>query len=171
MNIAVKIGLRFLFLLFLQVLVLNQLEIGWGIQLMAYPLFILLLPVETGVITLMAAAFLLGILIDAMSNTYGLHASSLLVVAYLRPVLFKLFAPRDGYDALVEINLFTMGFSWFLRTFGLLILAHHLWFFMLEMFKWNEIVFVLQKTFLSAPLSFLICVLLQYLSVRKREDK
>lgn len=168
MNIVVKIGLRFLFLLFAQVLILNQIEIGFGIQIMIYPLFILLLPVETGVIALMGAAFVLGILIDAMSNTYGLHTSSLLVVAYLRPVIFKLFAPRDGYDALLEVNIFTMGTLWFLKVFGILILVHHFWFFMLEMFKINEFVFVLQKTLLSVPISFLICVLLQYLFVRKR---
>jgi len=171
LNIVVKIALRFVFLALLQVLVLNQIEIGFGIQLMVYPLFILLLPVETGVVTLMGAAFLLGIVIDSMSNTYGLHASSLLAMAYLRPMIFKLFAPRDGYDPLMEINLFTMGFSWFLRSFGLLLLAHHFWFFMLEMFKLNEIVFVLQKTALSVVLSFLICVLLQYLFIRKRSEK
>ena len=171
MNVVVKITLRFVFLALLQVLVLNQIEIGYGIQLMVYPLFILLLPVETGVVPLMGAAFLLGIVIDSMSNTYGLHASSLLVMAYLRPIIFKLFAPRDGYDPLLEINLFTMGFSWFLRSFGLLLLAHHFWFFLLEMFKLNEIVFVLQKTGLSVVPSFLICVLLQYLFIRKRTEK
>jgi rod shape-determining protein MreD len=171
MNVVVKIGLRFLFFLFAQVLVLNQIEIGFGIQLMIYPLFILLLPVEMGVVTLMVAAFVLGILIDALSNTYGLHASSLLIVAYIRPMIFKLFAPRDGYDALVETNIFTMGTAWFLKVFGILIVVHHLWFFMLEMFKMNEIVFVLQKTFLSAPISFLICILLQYLFIQKRVEK
>jgi len=171
MNVVVKIGLRFLFFLFAQVLVFNQIEIGFGLQLMIYPLFILLLPVEMGVVTLMVAAFVLGILIDAMSNTYGLHASSLLIVAYMRPMIFKLFAPRDGYDALVETNIFTMGTAWFLKVFGILIVVHHLWFFMLEMFKMNEIVFVLQKTFISAPISFLICILLQYLFIQKRVDK
>ena len=171
MNVVVKIGLRFLFFLFAQVLVLNQIEIGFGIQLMIYPLFILLLPVEMGVVTLMVAAFVLGILIDALSNTYGLHASSLLIVAYIRPMIFKLFAPRDGYDALVETNIFTMGTAWFLKVFGILIVVHHLWFFMLEMFKMNEIVFVLQKTFLSAPISFLICILLQYLFIQQRVEK
>lgn len=171
MNIVVKIGLRFLFILILQVLILNQIEIGFGIQLFVYPLFILLLPVEMSVVILMVFAFALGILIDAMSNTYGLHASSLLVVAYLRPMVFKLFAPRDGYDPLLETNIFSMGNTWFLKVFGLLIIIHHFWFFMLEMFKLNELAFVLQKTAFSAPLSFLICILLQYLFIRNRVEK
>ena len=122
MNLIIQISLRFIFLLLLQVLVLNQVEIGFGIQIMIYPLFIILLPVETGVFTLLGAAFAMGLIIDAMSNTFGLHTSSLLLVAYTRPIIFKLFAPRDGYDALVQINLFTMGTSWFIRAYGLLLL-------------------------------------------------
>lgn len=171
MNIAIKIAIRFLLLTFIQVLVLNQIEVGFGIQFMIYPLFIFMLPVETNVILLLFAAFAQGFIIDAMSNTYGLHASSLLVFAYFRPIIFKIFAPRDGYDPLLETNLLSMGFGWFLRTFGLLLIMHHFWFFLLEMFKWNEIVFVLQKTGLSSLASFLMCVLLQYLFIRKRQEK
>ena len=49
MNQVVKNILRFVALMAFQVLVLNQLEIGLGIQLMVYPLFILLLPVEMSI--------------------------------------------------------------------------------------------------------------------------
>ncbi len=171
MNQLVKNILRFVFLLLVQVLVLNQIEIGFGIQLMIYPLFILLLPVDTSISGLLLLAFLLGISIDAMSNTYGLHASSLLMVAYFRPIIFKLFAPRDGYDPLLETNLITMGYKWFINTFGILLLMHHLWFFMLEMFTLNEFAFILQKTALSVPLSFLLCMLVQYLFMNKSSSK
>jgi len=37
---------RFVLLVLVQVFILNQLEIGWGILIMAYPLFIFLLPYE-----------------------------------------------------------------------------------------------------------------------------
>ena len=171
MNQTVKNILRFLSLMAFQVLVLNQIEIGFGIQLMVYPLFILLLPVEISISLLLLLAFSLGIVIDAMSNTYGLHASSLLVFAYFRPVIFKISAPRDGYDPLMETNLQTMGYKWFIKTFGSLLLIHHFWFFLLEIFKLNELVFVLQKTGLSVILSFLLCLLLQYLFTNKSAKK
>lgn len=167
MNIYLNNSLRFVFFVLLQVLVLNQIEIGWGIQIMISPLFILLLPVEIGVIPLLFIAFAHGLAIDAMSNTYGLHTSSLLVFAYARPAVFKLFAPRDGYEHLTEANIFTMGFTWFVKTFGLLLLFHHLWFFLIEMFKLNEVLFVLQKTILSSFLSMVLCILFQYLFLRK----
>ncbi len=171
MNQLVKHGLRFIFFVLVQVLILNQMEIGLGTQLMIYPLFIALLPVDLGILATLIIAFILGLSIDAFSDTYGLHASSALVVAYLRPMVYKIFSPRDGYEQIEETNIHQMGFSWFLKSFGLLLFVHHLWFFMLEMFKINETLFVLQKTVLSAPMSFAVCILLQFLFLRtKRKD-
>jgi hypothetical protein len=48
---------------------------------------------------------------------------------------------------------------------------HHLWFFTLEMFNIHEFFFILKKTVLSAPASFLLCVLLQILFVSKTKSK
>ena len=158
---------RFFLIFFIQVIILNQIEIGYGIQLMIYPLFILLLPVEINVFYLMIIAFGFGGLIDIFTNGYGLNASSLVVFAYFRPLIFKLFAPRDDYDILLETNIFNMGRAWFLKTFGLLLIIHHFWYFLLEMFKLSEIVYILQKTGLSVVLSFILCILFQYLFLRK----
>lgn len=170
MSLVFKYILRFFLFFLVQVLVLNQIEPGYGIQIMIYPLFILLLPVDMSVFALMIVAFFMGLSIDSLSNGFGLHTSSLLTVALFRPTIYKLFAPRDGYDILLETNILTMGTSWFIKTFGILIAIHHFWFFMLEMFKLNEILFVLQKTGLSVVVSILICILLQYLFLRKRRN-
>ncbi len=170
MNIVLKLILRFAFYLLVQVLVLNQLELGLGTQMMIYPLFIILLPVEMNIFIVLGLAFGLGLSIDGLSDTYGLHASSLLVVAYVRPWIFKAFSPRDGYEQIEETSIQNMGFFWFLQTVGILLLIHHFWFFLLEMFKLNEILFILQKTVLSAILTFVICLLLQYLFVRKNSS-
>jgi hypothetical protein len=150
-----------------QVLLLNQLEIGLGIQAMVYPLFILLLPIDLGTIPLLIFAFIFGISIDAISNTFGLHASSLMVFAYCRPLFLKVFSPRDGYENVKEGNTYEMGFSWFLWVYGGLLLVHHFWFFYMEVFRIDEIVFVLQKTVLSALVSFFMAFILQILLVTK----
>ena len=160
---------RFILFVLAQAWVFNKLEIGFntGIQVMIYPLFLMLLPFETTVFVLLIVAFVMGLFIDALSNTYGLHTSSLLLVAYMRPIVFKIFSPREGYDSLKESSIFEMGQRWFVSVFGLLLLIHHFWFFTIEMFKMNEILFVLQKTILSVPVSFLLCILLQVIFVTK----
>ena len=171
MNKLLKNSLRFVLFLLVQTLILNQIEIGFGIQLMIYPLFIMLLSFDTGVLSLLAISFTLGICIDAFSNTFGLHTSSLLVFSFLRPVIFKLFDTREGYDLLLEPTVLNMGNGWFIKSFGSLLLIHHFWFYLLEMFKLNDIGYVLEKTVYSLPLSFFLCVLLQYLFVNKQYTK
>lgn len=171
MEIIIKHSLRFLFVIFVQSLILNQLEIGFGTQIMIYPLFIFLLPFEFSPIILMFVAFITGILIDSISDTYGLHASSLVVFAFFRPIIFKLFESRDGYDNTKESNIFEMGGFWFITTFGILLLIHHFWFFIIEMFRVDALIFVLIKTILSATLSFLSCYVLQLLFIKKPKER
>lgn len=160
---------RFILIVILQVLILNKVEFGFGIQVMIYPLFIMLLPIEMGVFPLMFIAFGMGMLIDAPTDSYGLHTSALVLFAYLRPMILKLFAPREGYEVYAEASMFGMGMSWFIRTFGILLAIHHLWYFILEQFKFNEVFYILQKTILSLIVSFLVCLLYQYLFLRKRK--
>lgn len=160
-------SVRALLLLILQILIFYFFEIGQSVHIMIYPLFILLLPVEINIFYLMLIAFGFGGIIDIFRDTAGLHAASAVMFAYFRPIIFKLFAPRDGYDILMETNLFQMGFRWFLKTFGILILIHHFWFFLLEVFRVSDILFILKSTGLSAFLTFVLCVIYQQLFLRK----
>lgn len=159
--------IRAVLLLVIQVSVFDDLPIGEGVHIMIYPLFIFLLPVEINVFYLMLIAFGFGVLIDINTDTFGLHALSASMFAYFRPLIFKLFAPRDGYDPLTETNMFQMGFGWFLRTFGILLLIHHFWFFLLMVFRISEILYILKITGFSVVLSFILCILYQQLFLRK----
>jgi hypothetical protein len=163
--------LRFILFAVIQIFVLNQIEVGFGILPMIYPLMIFLLPVDTNIVVLFLASFLLGICIDSLSNTFGLHTSALLLFAYLRPWILKRFAPREEYESNKETNYFTMGPTWFLFTFGSLLLLHHFWFFLFEVANLGELFYVLQKTILSIIASFLLCVGLQIIFVKKPKER
>ena len=152
-------------------MILNQVEIGLGVQIMVYPLYIILLPFELSTISLMLIAFLMGIIIDSISNTYGLHASSLVLLAFLRPQLLSIFAPRDGYDPLKEGNVYEMGRRWFFSVFVMMLVIHHLCFFLMEVFRIDQMLYVFQKTILSVPLSYLLSLLLQALFIAKPKER
>jgi hypothetical protein len=171
MNVVFKNSIRFVLFVMLQALVFNQIEIGFGIHIMVQPLFIMLLPFETGVFTLMILGFALGLIIDVFSNTYGLHASSLLLMAYVRPIIFKFYGPREGYDPLKEPSVFDMGSRWFLFVFGYLILIHHFWYFLVEIFRFDQFLLILQKTIFSVIISYLLCIVLQTFLVKKSKTK
>lgn len=163
--------LRFILLVLMQVFILNQLEIGWGVLIMVYPLFIFLLPYELNMSLTLLVSFTMGFCIDAMSNTFGLHTSSLLLFAYTRPLIFSRFASQEDYEMNREANIYTLGTSWFILTFGSLLLIHNLWFFLFEVSNLGEFFYTLQKTILSTIASFLVCVGLQIIFVQKPKDR
>lgn len=167
MEIIVTPVVRFISLLLLQVFILNAIEPGMGIYLMAYPLFIAVLPFNYNVITVLSISFLIGFIVDLFSNTFGLHASAAVAMGMARPLLYKYFAPRDGYDVLRHPNVLDMGFRWHLLTFGSLLFVHNCWFFILESFRFDNIPSALLKTLLSGSFSFVICLLVQYLFFKK----
>jgi len=171
MGVIIIHSIRFLLFAIFQIVVLNNLEINWGIYPMLYPLFIFMLPFEMATVPLLLVAFAFGMTIDAFSNTYGLHASSALVFAYFRPLIFQFFAPRDGYENIEESNLYSMGTRWFIYAFGSLLIIHHTWYFLIEIFKVNEWLLLLRKIVLSVPLSFLLSLIVQFIFVSKKKGE
>lgn len=152
---------RFFLFVLAQGLIVGQLDFGFGIHPMIYPLFILLLPFDMSAIPLMIIAFVTGVSVDFFMNTFGLHASAAVIMAYFRPELFKLFSPRDGYESFRQPSVADLGYKWFISVSSLMVLIHHVWFFFLEYFRLSDVLYVLQKTFLSGVLTVLIFLLIQ----------
>jgi hypothetical protein len=169
-NIFVLNSIRFILFVLFQVLILNNIEPGFGIYPMIYPLFIFMLPFQLGTVPLMLLSFIFGLVIDSFSNTFGLHASSAVIMAFFRPLIFKWLSPRDGYDSVESVNVYSMGGRWFLYAYGTLLLIHNLWFFFIESFKLNEFIWVLLKIGLSAPTSFLLSLLVQFIFVSNKKE-
>lgn len=147
-GIITYIGLFGLFFC-LQVFIFNKLELGFGAQIFLLPLFLMILPFEINVFALMGLGFILGISVDAFSNTYGLNASSLVLFAYLRPIVFESFKPRDGYDPLKIPTANDMGWDWFLIVYGVLFISTLLWYFIWEIFRFSEMLLVLRNLLTS----------------------
>src|SRR5690554_6480074 len=167
MNYLVKNTFRLLVFVLAQGLIFGQLNFGYGIHPMIYPLFIILLPFDTRPITLMFLAFLTGIGVDFFMNTFGLHASAAVLIAYIRPSVFKRFSPREDYDVLKEPIASEWGYAWFIKVSGTLVLIHHFWFFLLEYFKWSAWKEILLSTVLSAILTLIIFIVIQILFFKK----
>lgn len=167
MNIIVAYIARFVLFVTLQLLVFSQIELGLVIHLLMCPLYVLLLPFEINIFILLIVAFGMGFILDIFSNTYGLQASSLLLIAYIRPYVFKAFAPRDDYDPLKTPSYVDMGNLWYFSTFGSLLLIHNTWFFLLEAFSFRGILYTIQKIVFSFIFIYLLSLLLQIILVRR----
>lgn len=161
-----SILLRFFFLILLQALILDQIQVGGLFSPYVYILFILALPFETPKWMLLASSFVLGMSMDVFSHTYGLHTSACLVMAFLRPFVLERIAPRDGYEFGVKPNLQQLGLSWYLSYSTLLVFSHHFWLFNLEVYSFGEFFYTLGKVLFSGVLTILIILLFQYLTFK-----
>jgi hypothetical protein len=133
---------------------------------MVYPLFLLLMPFNLGVIAGMGIGFAYGLLIDYFSNTFGLHASACIMIMYLRPTILKYISPKNGYDLTLIPSIRDMGYFWFLYYAGIVLFIHHLWFFLFEYFSLSNFFLVLLKTVVSLFFSILFMVIWQFLMLR-----
>ncbi len=159
--------LRFIFLILLQVWVLNNIQFSGFVNPYMYVLFILLLPFETPKSLMLVLAFLMGISIDMFTDTLGMHASALVMTAFLRPFILKAISPRDGFEIGSFPRVYYYGFVWFMKYTLILVLIHHLFLFSIEVFNFQNYYLVLWRTVLSTLLSTVLIVLSQYIIFRK----
>lgn len=162
-NTWVKYGSYFILIVLIQGLVVNNIEINSYFNPMIYPVMIMMLPFELNILITMLVAFLLGISVDAFSNTFGLNASAALVIGYLRPTVLNIIKPRDGYDSTLLPSIHDMGRLWFLTYAAVLLFIHHIWFFTIEVLRFDQIPQILLKTISSLVFSLFLVILFQYI--------
>jgi hypothetical protein len=167
-SILVNNFIRFLVLVLLQVLVLNEPLLGVYLHIYLYVLFILLLPFETPGWAILPLCFLLGFCVDISLNTMGLHTSAATFMGFVRPSILRILKPREGYDINASPSLFTMGFNWFVSYAFILVFLHHTWFFFLESFHLSDTIFIFMKIFASLLLNVFLIVLAQLLTAKTR---
>ena len=153
---------RFIFLILFQVLILNNIQFNGYINPYLYIYFILLLPFETPRWLLLLSAFLLGLSIDAFTNTFGLNAAACVLMAFLRP--FVISAISTGTEFMIghSPSLKNQGFKWFAYYSITLILIHHFSLFYLEIFRFSEFFQTLLRVLLSSAFTLLLVFLAEY---------
>ncbi len=164
-----RIVLRFIVLVSLQVLVLNNVQLGGFINPYLYVLFLITLPVSTPRLLLLFVALVTGLTIDMFQNTVGMHASACLFLAFARPSWLKMIAPRDGYEADAVPSIKKFGFPWFVAYSSVLILIHHFTLFYIEVFRFSEFFSTLLRVVLSSVVTLLLVIIAQYICTKPSE--
>ncbi|WP_339737804.1 rod shape-determining protein MreD [uncultured Sunxiuqinia sp.] len=150
-------------LVLLQALILNNIQFSGYVNPYLYILFILLLPFETPRYLLLFMGFFLGLFIDIFSNTPGIHASATTFLAFLRPFTIDLISSRDNIEVSSSPRLNQMGFGWFIRYTLILVLAHHLFLFFIEVFTFEGFIYTLSRSLLSAFFTIVLIIVSQFL--------
>jgi len=152
---------RFILLLVAQVLIFNRIDLFGFINPFPYVLFIILYPVNGNKSGLLAASFLLGLLMDMFWNSGGVHAAACLVLAYYRPAIFKFSFGLSYEYQTVRLNdvVTPERFSFLLIA----IVLHHVVLFVLEVFKVSFLWDILVRTLLSTIFTIITCIIIIYI--------
>lgn len=153
--------LTFIILVLVQVLLMNNIQLGGFINPYIYVLFILSLPFETPRWGLLVLGFILGLTVDLFSHTVGMHTSAVVFMAFLRPFVLNGLEPRGGYEPETYPSVRDYGLGWYFRYAAILIVAHHLFLFYVEIFKFDAFFQTLSRAFLSALFSLVLILFIK----------
>ena len=162
--------LRFVGLLLLQVLVIDNIRLGYYIHPYVYVLFILMLPFNIPNWQLLLSGFLMGLAVDLFNGTPGLNAAATVFMAFIRPIVVNGMMRRKDIKENDEPSLNSMGTNRFMVYSLLLLVAHNLILFMLEAFSFKLVGVVFLQILLSAfsSLMLIFIILLLFKKTKKK---
>lgn len=156
---------RFVVLAILQVLIFRRLTLSLGgtayVHFMIYPLAVMLMPIKTPRIVLMLAALLLGLFVDGFYNSPGVHASAIVLLAYVRKPLLNLLEPYEGYNEEVGPSLRVMGVTWFMSFLAASLAIYLFVYFSVEAFSFVYLLSIVLDTLVSLLASFFVMLLIE----------
>lgn len=161
---------RFVGLLFLQVLVVDNIRLGYYVHPYIYVLFVLLLPFNIPNWQLLLSGFAMGLAVDLFNGTPGLNAAATVFMSFIRPFVINGMTRRKDINENDEPSINSMGFSRFLVYSLILLVIHNLCLFTLEAFSFKLLGVVVLQTVISVFSSLmLIFILLLLFKKSKRK--
>ena len=162
---------RFLLLVLLQILVLNNVYLGGYITPCLYLLFIAMLPTDTGKIATMTIAFFTGLTIDVTTGMLGFHTAACTVVGFLRPIWLDRIIMRDNEEAIEQPSLFNCPYQQFALYLLFILLIFYLLYYTLLVFNLHSLPTIFLSTLLSSIITWILAILYQTLFTRKKNKQ
>jgi rod shape-determining protein MreD len=158
-----------IYLLVLQVVIVNNLNLGYYIHPYIYILFLLILPIEIPGWLLLLLSFITGLTIDISLNTPGIHISASVFLGFIRPFILKSIAPRIGYDPGSLPVPYYLGFSWFFRYTVICTVLHHFFLFFVDAFTFNHFGTVILRIILSSVFTIIFIFIIRLFSISRKK--
>lgn len=171
MNDYIRHVLIFIGLFLLQTLIVSNLQLSYYINPYVHLLFVLTLPRNVPFAWLLVLAFISGLILDILLSSAGLHAAASVWMAFLRPFLLNLLTPKGSLDATMTPNIHSPGLIWFITYLGLHAIIYLSFYFLLEVFSFQNFHHTLLKIVLSTIVSVGFMTLLAFLFSAGRRRK
>lgn len=155
----------FVVLLLVQVLILNNIHLFQVATPLLYLFFVITFRRGMPKWIILTYSFLLGLLLDIFTNTPGLAAGTMTLIAVIQPYLLETLTPRDSAENM-RVSVSTMGFGKFVTFSAILVSIYCVVFFALEAFNFFEWQMWLLRAVSSALLTLLFVLAIE--SVRAK---
>jgi len=166
-NDLVSISIHAVIILSVQILLLLNFSIPVGsrysLTIYIYPLIIILLPLSYSKSSLLLIAFIIGLIVDYFYQSIGVHAASLVLIAFIRPYILSILEPRGGYRTDNSPSSNNYGISWFLSYCSIILFIHLLTYFSVDAFSFVYLDKILINSCISFIASYLIISLYQFI--------
>jgi len=150
--------IRFVLLIFFQIILFNKINFFGFLNPFPYILFIILYPVKNNKNFLLIFSFLLGLIIDMFLDSGGIHALASLVLAFLRPNIFKFtFGISYQYNTIKINDNFTSDRISFLL---ICVFLHHFVLYILQLFKGGNFFSLSLELILGTIFTFILSILI-----------
>jgi len=169
MNNIVRYFIILSLLLLFQFAVLNNIAIGNGITIFVYILFFIILPFRiSGPLTLLMG-FWVGISVDSVFNTGGIHAFSTVLIVFLRPMILRYFNNSFDIDLSFRPGIQSMGLTNFAKYVFTIVFLHHFLVYFIELFHFRSLLSHLFIVIVNSLLTTIVCILLEALFKREKQ--
>lgn len=158
--------LRFVAILLLQILVVNNIELSGYINPYIYVVFILMLPVSIKPWQIVVISFLTGAVMDAFSSTPGLHIAACNFMGFMRIHYLRATTTKEDMEGRIVPSISQKGIVWFSVYGFVMIFLHHLLLFFLEIYGFHEFFATLTRVFFSTLVTLLLIIVGQLLFFR-----
>lgn len=145
---------QFIFLLFLQAFLLNNINLFGFINPNLYLLFIVVFPLNSNSTLLIVLGFLLGLLLDLLTQGSGGHTIASLTIAFLRPYIVK-FSFGVNYEIPLGMIQGSLP-SQRLLYLTLVIFVHHLVLFSVIYSSFDNIITIIKNTLFTSFFTFIL---------------
>lgn len=159
--------LWFVGLLFLQVVVLSNMDLSKWVFPFGYLFFFIYVEKQFPRWALLLLGFTMGFFVDMFLNTHGLHTFACTLIAYIRPYILAPLSPRDSTSENIEPTFRNMGLNKYSAYAGILIIIHHLIIFYVDEFRIDSFLSTFLQVILSGISTLLVIFSLQLLFIKK----
>ena len=153
----IKQIVRYIVVMLLQVLLIDQLQL-WGVcHPYLYVMCLLMMPITLHHHADILIGAVAGLIMDVFCNSIGVHMASCILLMFIRPYLIgAIVSDKDRLNE--QISLRAIDMEAFVKYVVILVLLHHLMVFTLAAWSWQHMGFALLETLVSSTITILLII-------------